>query len=86
MLVQKYQKCDYLYYCRDILPAIFEWKRQNPNTCKRLQFMFDSFEDSAFLLKKCEHLLNPNEIFSEYQKFLLTSFEENYMLPLKRKV
>lgn len=53
MLVQKYQRCDYLYLCKDILPAVFEWKRENPNTCKRLQFLFDSFEDSAEMLKKC---------------------------------
>lgn len=58
MLVQKYQRCDYLYLCKDILPAVFEWKRENPNTCKRLQFLFDSFEDSAEMLKKCEHLTN----------------------------
>lgn len=85
-MLQKYENCDYLYYCKDILPAVFEWKRENPNTCKRLQFLFNSFEDSAFLLKKCVHLQDNNEIFEEYRTFLLTCFEQNYMLPLKRKV
>jgi len=23
MMVQKYQRCDYLYLCKDILPAVF---------------------------------------------------------------
>jgi hypothetical protein len=53
MLVQKYQRCDYLYCCKEILPAVFRWKQENPNTCKRLQFLFDTFEDSAEMLKKC---------------------------------
>jgi hypothetical protein len=42
---------------------IFEYKREHPNTCKRLQFLFDGFEDPSFLIKKCPHLSNPDELF-----------------------
>ena len=27
ILLQKYQQCEYLYYCKDVLPDMFKWKR-----------------------------------------------------------
>ena len=56
VLVQKYENLGFLYYAKDILPQIFEYKRENPQTCKRLQFLFNGFEDASRLLLRCPHL------------------------------
>lgn len=63
VLVQRYENLGFLYYAKDILPQIFEYKRENPPTCKRLQFLFDGFEDASSLFQKCVHLENKDEIF-----------------------
>lgn len=56
VILQKFGDCSFLYNCKDILNSFFEFKRSNPNSCKRLQFLFNSFEDSGEMLQKCPHL------------------------------
>jgi hypothetical protein len=75
ILIQKYENFSYLYNCKEILPAIFVHKIQNPNTCKRLQFLFEAFEDPAYMIKKCVHLTNSDELFFEFKKYLISKFE-----------
>lgn len=82
--LEKFGDCSFLYSCKDILSSFFEYKRNNPNTCKRLQFLFNSFEDSGEMLEKCAHLAEPREVYLDYKQFILNKFESCYMLPLKR--
>jgi hypothetical protein len=86
VLVQRYENFSFLYYIKDILPQIFEYKRENPQTCKRLQYLFESFEDASRLLHQCPHLLNQEELFIEFKKNMIAAFEKNYMIPLKRNL
>ena len=56
MLVRQITNCSFLYGSRDILPFFFEYKRNHPVSCKRLQLMFNSFEDSGLMLQRPVHL------------------------------
>lgn len=56
VLTQRYENFSFLYYAKDVLPQIFDYKRENPQTCKRLQFLFEGFEDASHLLQRCPHL------------------------------
>ena len=58
VLTQRFENFGFLYYARDVMPQIFDYKRENPQTCKRLQYLFEGFEDASLLLKKCPHLEN----------------------------
>jgi hypothetical protein len=36
--------------------------------------MFNSFEDSSNMIKRCVHLENPDEVFLDYKKYILNQF------------
>lgn len=86
ILTQRYENFSYLYNIRELLPTIFIFKRENPHTCKRLQFLFEGFEDASRLLYKCPHLSDQEELFVDFKKTLVSAFEKNYMTPLKRNI
>lgn len=78
--------CGFLYWSKELLPYFFQLIYTIPNEPRRIRFLFTALEDIERSLQQVIHLEKREALKDSFKKEILNSFQNEYIVPLKREV
>lgn len=88
-IVETRGKCEFFYFCSDLIPVFFRLFLKSPKEAERLHLLLETLTHPTNLCKSVVHLQNPESIypiFEEYKKLVFDHLTNEIIRPVAEMI